>query len=67
MCHPVFMYNGTYKNTNKQMVQSNIYQTQMELWCKIKYIGLDNHKYVFYNMCYNLIDERECEINSYNY
>jgi len=33
---------------HKQMIQLNIYQTHMDVWCKINLLQLDNNnKYVF--------------------
>ena len=53
---------------HKQMVQLNIYQIHMEVYCKINLLQLDNDKYMYFRVCVRiLIDERGNEIDNYNY
>ena len=49
------------------MVQLNIYQIHMKVWCKINLLQLDNDKYMYFKECVRiLIDERGHEIDNYN-
>ena len=49
----------------KQIVQLNIYQIYMEVWCKIKYIITRQWKiYILEYVLEYLIDENRCEIDN---
>ena len=52
----------------KQIVQLNIYQIFMEVWCKMKSIVTRQWKiYILEYVLEYLIDEKERNINNYNY
>ena len=52
----------------KQIVQLNIYQIFMEVWCKMKSIVTRQWKiYILEYVLEYLIDEKERNIDNYNY
>ena len=52
----------------KQIVQLNIYKIYIEVWCKMKSIVTRQWKiYILEYVLEYLIDEKEHNINNYNY
>ena len=70
MCHHAFIYDGWDKNTNSQTNVSIKYISNTHGRCdaKLNLLQLDNDKYLFLEyVLEDLIDEKGCEIDNYNY